>query len=172
MKNKGRNNYFLLVSRLSRFTSYKKVELAVEAATRLSVPLVIVGEGDINYYKKKAGPTVTFVGKVTDKKLAFYYKNCKALIFPALEDFGLAMVEAQAMGKPVIAFKGGGALEIVKEGITGTFFEKQNVESLVEVLKNFDEKRYNSKRSKQNAKKFSISYFEKSLKRYILKFKK
>ncbi len=171
MKIKGRNNYFLLVSRLSRFTSYKKVDLAVEAATILSIPLIIVGEGDINYYKKNAGPTVKFVGKVTDKKLAFYYKNCKALIFPALEDFGLSMVEAQAMGKPVIAIKGGGALEIVKEGITGTFFDKQTVESLVKVLKNFDERRYNTKMSKENAKRFSFSYFEKSLTEYILKVK-
>lgn len=166
---KIRNDYFLVVSRLSRLTNYKRVDIAIQAATALSLPLVVIGPGNQRYFKKFAGPTVTFVENVTDKKLQEYYSNAKALIFTAKEDFGLVMVEAQAAGKPVIAYKAGGALEIVKEGITGTFFPRQTVSSLISVLKSFDETRYNSQSCKENAKRFSFSYFEKSLQRYILK---
>lgn len=168
-KSRKRGNYFLVVSRLSRFTSYKRVDLAVKAATQLSLPLVVIGQGHIGSLKKHAGPTVKFVTNVSDKKLLDYYKNAKALIFPAKEDFGLVMVEAQAAGIPVIAYKAGGALEIVKEAVTGEFFSKQTLTSLTNVLKNFDESRYNSQSCKENAKRFSFSYFEKSLKEYILK---
>jgi len=88
----------------------------------MKLPLTIIGEGSWRKeLEKMAGPTVTFLGDVNDKTLHEYYKNCKALIFPALEDFGLTVVEAQAFGKPVIAFRGGGALETVKEGRQGCF---------------------------------------------------
>lgn len=163
-----RGKYFLVVSRLSRLTNYKRVDIAVKAATQLSLPLVVVGQGNSRYLKKHAGPTVKFVSNVTDSKLQEYYQNAKALIFPAKEDFGLVMVESLAAGKPVIAYKAGGALEIVKAGVTGEFFPRQTVASLVNVLKTFDETRYNSKSCKENAKRFSFSYFEKSLKKYIL----
>lgn len=166
---KKKGEYFLVVSRLSRFTSYKRVDLAVKAATELSLPLVVVGQGNANYLKKIAGPTVEFVQNVTDAQLQAYYQYAKALIFPGKEDFGLVMVEAQAAGVPVIAYKAGGALEIVQEGKTGVFFAQQTVASLIKVLKNFHESHYNSQRCKENAKRFSFSYFEKSLKKYILK---
>ncbi len=164
-----KKEYFLVVSRLSRFTPYKKIDIAVAAATRLQLPLIVVGEGNQAHFKKFAGPTVQFVGKVTDEELVSYYENAKALIFPGKEDFGLVMVEAQAAGIPVIAYKAGGAAEIVKEGKTGEFFTRQTVNSLVNVLKKFNARRYNSKSCKENAKRFSFSYFEKALKQYILK---
>lgn len=164
-----KKGYFLVVSRLSRFTQYKRVDIAIQAATKLHLPLVVIGEGNAAYLKKYAGPTVTFVEKVPDDVLQEYYKNAKALIFPALEDFGLVMVEANAAGIPVIAFKGGGAMEIIQEGITGEFFSQQSVSSLIRVLKTFDETRYNRKSLRENAKRFSFSHFEKSLKEYILR---
>lgn len=106
---KNSKPYFLIVSRLSKFTKYKRIDLAIQACNELKLPLKIIGEGN---WKKElermAGPTVEFIGKVDDKALKEYYKNCIALIFPALEDFGLTVVEAQAFGKPVIAFRGGG----------------------------------------------------------------
>ncbi len=159
-ENKG---YFLVVSRISKFTQYKRIDLAVRAATKLSLPLIVVGDGNIRSLKKIAGPTVTFAGKVTDKELATYYANCRALIFPGMEDFGLVMVEAQAFGKPVIAFKAGGALEIVQEGETGVFFEKQTVDSLAHVLANFNENVYNNKACIKNALRFTFENFEKQL---------
>lgn len=168
VKNKE-EDYFLVVSRLSKFTSYKRVDLAVKAASKLGVRLVVVGEGNSRDLQKIAGKTVTFVGKVSDEELAQYYKGCKALIFPGQEDFGLVMVEAQAFGKPVIAYKGGGALEIVKEGETGIFFDKQTTESLVEVLKTFDERVYNNQVCKTNAKRFSKEKFQQEILSFIEK---
>ncbi|HEX7042271.1 MAG TPA: glycosyltransferase [Patescibacteria group bacterium] len=168
-KNSGKSDYFLVVSRISKFTSYKRVDLAIRAATKLNLPLVVVGQGNTKSLKKIAGKSVKFTGKVSDSELFDYYANCRALIFPGLEDFGLAMVEAQASGKPVIAYRGGGALEIVKEGITGEFFDDQNVESLVEVLKNFHEHDYNNHICRENAKRFSKENFEKNIKDFVSK---
>lgn len=164
---KGEKDYYLVVSRLSRFTPHKRVELAIQAANKLKLPLKVVGDGDISYFKKMAGETVDIVGKTTDEQLVFYYKNSKALIFPGIEDFGLVMVEAQSFGKPVIAYRDGGATEIVREGKTGEFFEKPNYSSLVSCLKLFDKKRYNEITCIQNANRFSIKQFEKGITRIV-----
>ena len=160
------DGYFLVVSRLTNF--YKRVDIAIEACNRLKLPLKIVGEGaDQDNLKNIAGSTVEFLGNLTDQQLAVCYKNCKAMIFPGLEDFGLTMVEAQAFGKPVIAFRGGGALDIVQEGKTGEFFNEQNPESLMAVLKSFDEKRYNMKSCRENSEKFSFERFEENLRKFL-----
>lgn len=156
----SRGDYFLVVSRLTNF--YKRVDLAIKACNYLKLPLKIVGSGrDESNLKRMAGPTIEFLGNLTDEKLSFYYKNSKALIFPGLEDFGLVMAEAQSFGKPVIAFRGGGALDIIKEGITGEFFENQTAESLIKVLEKFNNKSYNSSLCKENSLRFSFENFRK-----------
>ena len=160
-------NYFLVVSRLSKFTSYKRVDLAVKAATKLSASLVVVGSGNSSYLKKIAGPTVQFTGKVSDELLVRYYANAQALIFPGFEDFGLSMAESLSFGTPVIAFKKGGALEIVKMGKTGTFFERQTLRSLIEALKRFEKREYNSATCKKSVERFSEKVFVKEMKRAI-----
>ncbi|HMS22659.1 MAG TPA: glycosyltransferase [Candidatus Levybacteria bacterium] len=165
-------DYFLVVSRLSRFTPQKRVELAIKAANKLKVPLIVVGDGDVSYYKKIAGRTVSIVGKVTDYELVNYYKNCKALIFPGVEDFGLVMVEAQSFGRPAIAFREGGALEIIQEGKTGEFFDKPTVSSLVNTLKLFDKRIYNSKDCIMNATRFKKDTFMNQIHMSIQKLKK
>jgi glycosyltransferase involved in cell wall biosynthesis len=104
---------------------------------------------------------------LTDEKLSYYYKNCRALLFPGIEDFGLVMAEAQSFGKPVIAFKGGGAIDIIKEGITGEFFDKQTPNSLKETLAKFKDSGYNSKLCRENAERFSFEKFENDFKRFI-----
>lgn len=161
-------SYFLVVSRLSRFTPHKRLELAINAANRLKLSLKVIGEGDTQYFKDMAGSTVEIVGKVTDEELSSYYAHCMALIFPGIEDFGLVMVEAQSYGKPVIAFRGGGAEEIIIEGKTGEFFNTSTVTSLVKTLKKFNNKRYNTDICKKNAQRFSKSVFVKSLKKHII----
>lgn len=166
-KQNMKKDYFLVVSRLSRFTSYKRVDLAIKAANKLKVPLVVVGDGDIARFKEIAGPTITFTGRITDEELASYYANCKALIFPGNEDFGLTMVEAQSFSKPVVAYGKGGAREIVIEGKTGTFFNFQTVTALVDALKSFDETEYNSEDCIKNAQRFSFILFEKQLQSFI-----
>ena len=160
-------NYFLVVSRLSRFTPHKRVEIAIKAANKLKIPLKVVGDGDVSYFKKMAGETVEIVGKVTDQQLVLYYRNSRALIFPGVEDFGLVMIEAQSFGKPIIAYRAGGATEIVQEGKTGEFFDKPSVSSLVTCLQKFDETRYNKKDCIENANRFSLAGFKEKLMRIV-----
>jgi glycosyltransferase involved in cell wall biosynthesis len=162
-------DYFLVVSRL---VDYKRIDLAVKACTELSLNLVVIGVGkEWEVLTALAGNTIHFKGKVSDEELISYYKNCNALIFPGDEDFGITMVEAQMAGKPVIAFKGGGALEIIKNGKTGIFFDKKNVQSLVDVLKKFKKTRYNSQDSIENAKRFSEKNFKKDFVGFLKKHK-
>lgn len=157
-KNAG---YFLVVSRL---VYYKRVDIAVKAFNKLGFPLKIIGTGsEEESLKKQANSNIEFLKNLTDEKLSFYYKNSKALIFPGLEDFGLAMVEAQSFGKPVIAFRGGGALDIIKEGVTGEFFESQTHESLIKALEKFNNKSYNSSLCKENSLRFSFENFKSRL---------
>ncbi|MGA2967921.1 MAG: glycosyltransferase, partial [Candidatus Levyibacteriota bacterium] len=165
-KPEASEDYFLVVSRLTNF--YKKVDLAIKACSQLQLPLKIVGDGaDQKNLQRMAGPTVEFLGNLTDDELAVYYKKCRALIFPGREDFGLTMAEAQAFGKPVIAFKAGGALDIVEEGLTGEFFAEPTVSSLKGVLKSFDNKRYNMKLCRENAKRFTFMQFERNLDSFL-----
>ncbi len=168
-------DYFLIVSRLSSsliarlsgFTFYKRVDLAIKAATKLSFPLKVVGTGDIAYFKRLAGPSVEFLGFVDDKKLVQIYRGAKAFIFPGNEDFGIVMVEAQMHGIPVIAYRKGGALEIVEEGVTGAFFDEQTVDSLTHALANFNATGYNGTTCKKSAERFSEKVFEKHLREII-----
>jgi glycosyltransferase involved in cell wall biosynthesis len=164
--NNVQGNYFLVVSRLTNF--YKRVDIVINACNSLKLPLKIVGEGaDANYLKSIAGKTVEFLGNLTDKEISGCYQNCRALIFPGCEDFGLTMAEAQSFGKPVVAFRGGGALDIVEEGKTGEFFDEQTPEALASVLKSFDETRYNRKSCRENSEKFSFQHFEKDLTNFL-----
>lgn len=153
--------YYLVVSRLSKFTRYKRVDLAIEACNKLKLPLVVVGEGSLKKeLQEMAGPAIKFVGEISDSELLEYYKNCKALIFPGNEDLGLVMVEAQNQGKPVIAFNSGGAKEIVTDKKTGLFFDKQNVTSLIDVIQKFNSYKFDPKVSMSNAKKFDFQNFK------------
>lgn len=155
------SDYFLIVSRL---VYYKRIDIAIKAFNKLNLPLKIIGVGaEEESLKKQANSNIEFLGNLTDEKLSFYYKNCKGLIFPGVEDFGLVMVEAQSFGKPVIAFKGGGALDIIKEGVTGEFFETQTPESLIKVLEKFESRRYNSNLCRENALRFSFENFKSRL---------
>jgi glycosyltransferase involved in cell wall biosynthesis len=160
--------YFLVVSRLSKLTAYKRVDIAIKAANKLGINLVVIGSGrDIEYYKNMAGDSVEFVGSVSDSELAQYYKNAKALLFTGNEDFGLVMVEAQSYGTPVIAYRKGGATEIVREGKTGEFFDRQTIVSLIDVLKSFDNTRYNKNDCIANSKRFSFTVFEKEIHKVV-----
>ncbi len=168
--NKNNKGYFLVVSRLSKFTKYKRVDIAIEACNRLKLPLKVIGEGS---WKKEleamAGPTVEFLGNLSDKELVKYYKNCRALIFPAFEDFGLVVVEAQAFGKPVIALRRGGALDTVVDGKTGLFFEQQTVESLVDTLEQFTKIKFDTNTVRKNAERFSEKKFKEEFLRLVKK---
>jgi glycosyltransferase involved in cell wall biosynthesis len=157
--------HYLLVSRLDY--GYKKVDLAVKAFNNLGYPLIIVGTGrEKKKLENMAKNNIKFVGKVSEKELVGYYQNAKALIMPQEEDFGIVSVEAQSFGVPVIAYKKGGVLDTVIPGKTGYFFDKQTVESLENVIRNFDNSNGSTIKSSdcvENAKRFSKEEFKREL---------
>lgn len=122
-----------------RHVPYKRFDLAIKACNELGVPLTIAGQGpDTQRLKQMAGPTITFVGRVSDDELVRLAHTHQAFLFPNEEDFGISAVEALAAGLPVVAYRKGGALDIVQDGETGVFFDEQTTESLVEALKKCD----------------------------------
>ncbi|MCL7455100.1 MAG: glycosyltransferase, partial [Anaerolineae bacterium] len=125
--------YYLIVSRL---IPYKRIDLAVQAFNQLGLPLWIAGDGrDRASLEAMAAPNVRFLGRVPDSDLRDLMAGCRAFLFPGLEDFGIAPVQAMAAGRPVIAFAGGGATDYVVEGVTGTFFHEQTPEALTEAVR-------------------------------------
>lgn len=159
------DDYFLIVSRLN---TYKKIDIAVTACTELGLPLKVVGSGPHeSYLKNIAGPSVEFLGRLDDTRTAELYSRCRAFIFPGEEDFGITPVEAQASGRPVIAFAGGGALETIVDGQTGIFFESQTPESLIEALKVFTDSDFDPKLIRANALRFDAPVFRDSLKTFV-----
>nr|MBN1230192.1 glycosyltransferase [Anaerolineae bacterium] len=158
-------DYFLVVSRL---VPYKRVDLAVQACTRLDKPLIVVGDGrDRAELERKAGATVTFLGRVPEDDLPDLVSRCKAFLFPGLEDFGIAPVEAQAAGRPVIAFKGGGALDTVIDGETGVFFAEQSVESLLDAMRRFEQVSFDPVACRRNAERFDTALFRSQLAEFV-----
>jgi glycosyltransferase involved in cell wall biosynthesis len=121
---------------VSRLIAYKRVDLAVQAATRLGIGLDVVGEGpELAALRSLAGPEVTFHGRAPDATVTELMQHCAAFLLPGKEDFGITPVEAQAAGKPVVAFAAGGALETVLDGVTGVFFQEASVDALVEAIR-------------------------------------
>lgn len=124
------HDHFLWVGQM---TPYKRADLAVEAFNRLGLPLLMVGQGEmVKELKRRAGPNITIVPKLGYDQLRMAYAQARALIFTAEEDFGIVPVEAMAAGRPVLAFGRGGAVDTVKPGVSGLFFDEQNVESLID----------------------------------------
>lgn len=159
------DDYFLVVSRL---IPYKRIDLAVQAATRLGLPLKVAGRGrDLERLRALAGPTVEFLGYVPDDALPDLVARCKAFIFPGLEDFGIAPVQAQAAGRPVIAFGGGGALDTVLPGVTGEHFTQPTVEALMAVMAGFDAGRYSPARLRAHAERFDSGVFNAQITAFV-----
>ena len=129
--------YYLVVS---RFVSYKRVDLAIETCNRLGRKLVVVGSGgeDENRLRELSGPTVEFVGAVSDDELAGLYARARAFLFPGVEDFGLTPIEAMSAGVPVLAYGKGGVLETVVDGQTGLYFHAQTPAALSECIERFE----------------------------------
>jgi len=158
-------DYFLIVS---RFMPYKRIDLAIEACNQLQLPLVIIGSGrDEKRLKSLAGPSIRFTGRLSDQEVLYYYSHCRALILPGEEDFGITPLEAQASGRPVIAYAAGGAMASVVDNVTGTFFHIQTVESLVEVLASFDEQRYDPLIIHNHALEFDQPRFRRRILQFI-----
>ena len=124
---------------LSELMPHKRIGVAVEAFNRLGLPLVVVGDGpEARRLRRMAGPNVRFEGRVPDERVAELLRGCRALVVPATEEFGIAAVEAQAAGRPVIALSDGGARETVVEGRTGALYAPDDPEALAEAVNRFD----------------------------------
>ncbi|MBO0779261.1 MAG: glycosyltransferase [Ktedonobacteraceae bacterium] len=158
-------DYFLI---LCRFVPYKRVDLAIEACNRLKLPLVVIGKGrDEERLRKMAGPTIRFLGGLSDEEVISYFQHCRAFLFPGYEDFGITPLEAQACGRPVIAYGAGGALASIVDGVTGVFFREQTVESLVEALATFDERQFDPSAIRNHALEFDKSRFNRRILQFI-----
>lgn len=161
------DDYFLVVSRL---VPYKRVDLAVEAFNRLGLPLVVIGDGpDLDKIRRLARPNVKVMGRLSDEETRQYYARCKAFIFPGEEDFGITPVEAQAAGRPVIAYGAGGALDTVIKGKTGEFFSAQTAEALAAAVAAFNPAQYDSQVIRRHAESFDTRKFQAAFAEYVRK---
>ncbi len=160
-------DYYLIVT---AFAPYKRVDLAIESFNILGLPLKVIGTGpEEKRLKRIAKSNIEFIGWKSDIELRNYYARCKAFIFPTEEDFGITPLEAQATGRPVIAYKAGGALETVKEGVTGLFFSEQKVESLIEAVNKFKQMKFNKESIRKHAEQFTRDRFKEEIYKLIEK---
>lgn len=165
--NGQRGNYFVTLSRL---VPHKRIDLAVEAFARLGLPLKIVGDGpQRKKLQKRATPNIEFLGYQSEEAVAELLGCARGFVCAAEEDFGIAIVEAQAAGCPVIAYKGGGALETVIDGVTGLFFAEQSSASLIEAVRRFEDvaHHFRSNDMQGNAQKFSKARFVESFREVV-----
>lgn len=169
-------NYYLLVSRLVK---WKRIDIAIEAVKDIGANLIVIGDGpDRGRLEKLATMNheqstinkITFTGKVTRDRLREYYQNCKALIVTQEEDFGIAAVEAQSCGRPVIAYEKGGAAEVIVTGKTGVFFKKQTKESLKDAIAAQGRLKWESAAQRANSLKFSKAVFVRSITKSTRKY--
>lgn len=153
--------YYLVMARLN---AYKRVDIAVDAFNQLGNELIVVGKGpELVSLRQKAKDTIQFYEFISDEKRVELVAGCKALIVTAEEDFGMTPIEAQSVGKPVIAFGAGGALETVIDGKTGVFFKEQNTSSLIDAVKRLDLIKINPTVCIENAENFSKHNFQKKM---------
>ena len=150
-------DYYLVLSRLM---PYKRIDLAVEACKRANRRLIVIGDGpDRARLEKLADDRIEFLGRQPDSIVNYYAARCRALLFPGEEDFGMAPLEINAAGRPVIAYRGGGAVETVVEGVTGVFFDQQNSHSLAQAIEEFEGLTWRQETLRQHAEKFDRTVF-------------
>jgi glycosyltransferase involved in cell wall biosynthesis len=154
----ARDDDFLLVA--SRMLAYRRLDLVVGACRQLGRRLVLVGDGpERSRLEAMAGPETTFLGHVDRQRLLEMIASCSAYVVPGIEDFGIAPVEAMAAGKPVVAFRAGGATETVVEGSTGVFFEEPTIESLAVAIERCEHLRFDGRAIRRQAEQFDRRVF-------------
>jgi len=159
------DGFFLIVSRL---VHYKKIDFAINVFNKMNIPLVIIGKGrDENRLRSIAGRTVYFRSNLTDNELCWYYRQCRSVILPQEEDFGLVSVEAQQFGKPVIVYDKSGARETVIDKTTGFYFSEYTHDALADALEKTEKNRWNEQVIKHNGARFSEEKFQASWKKAV-----
>lgn len=159
-------DYFLIISRL---IPYKRIDLAIEAFNATGLPLVIAGDGrDRARLQAHAKSNIKFLGRVSDQERLDLMARCKAFVFPGEEDFGITPLEANAAGRPVIAYGGGGALDTIVEGMNGVLFHAPTTNALIECLRNFDASGFDPAHIRAHAEKFDTAVFQQALRQHIM----
>lgn len=160
-------DYYLIGGRLA---PYKRVDIVIEAFKELGLKLKVFGDGiDMPRLKSIAGSAenIEFLGRVDEKTKIDLFNNCIAFINPQEEDFGITPVEAMAAGRPVIAFRRGGAMESVIENVTGVFFDEQTKNSLMAAVRDFASRQFNPNKIQEHARQFSEENFKKNIREFI-----
>ncbi len=153
-----------------RQTPYKRIDLVIQAANIIKKPLIVIGNGpDNKRLRKLADRNVTFLTSVNDNDIVDHFKSSIAFIMPSLDDFGIVAVEALASGTPVVAYKKGGALDYIKEGVNGAYFNKQDPKVLASVLESIENKKFDYQKIADSAEEFSAANFKNKIKDYIAK---
>jgi glycosyltransferase involved in cell wall biosynthesis len=162
-------DYYLFFGQL---IGYKRADIAIEACVKSGRKLVVAGagakKGEIRKYEKTG--LVRFCGRVSDEAAAALFAEARALLYPGIEDLGLVPIEAQAAGCPVIALRKGGALDTVKDGVTGLFFDEQTPESLIAAMENFEQNEVTFHRRemfKEHVQQFSRTAFIERIRRIL-----
>ncbi|NLV73526.1 MAG: glycosyltransferase family 4 protein [Chloroflexi bacterium] len=159
------DDYYLVVSRL---VPYKRIDLAVQAFNQLGWPLLVVGEGrDKAKLQAMARSNVRFMGYVSDDEKRQLMARCRAFIFPGEDDFGLTPIEALAMGRPVVAYAAGGALDTIVEGVSGVYFREATPESLADAVRRIAGMEFNALSLQQYALRFDEHVFEEGMRRVL-----
>ncbi len=164
-KEKELGDYFLLVGRMMK---YKKMDLVIEAFNKLKLPLKVVGRGvEFKNLQKIAGPTIEFLGRISDEELKRIYSRAQAFIFPQEEDFGIVAIEALASGRPVIAYRAGDVEEHIENEKSGIFFDNQTEEDLIQAIKKFQKTNFDPHYIRQQALKFDKERFKTEIKKLV-----
>ena len=162
----NKEDFYVSVGRLE---PYKRYDLLIDAFNINGKKLVIIGDGSqMNEFKAIAKKNIEFKGYLFPEESKVFLKKAKAFVFCGKEDFGIALIEPQVCGTPVIAFRAGGAIDTVVEDKTGIFFDKQNVDSLLKAIEIFENKNFCSKSIRKHSLKFSISSFKKNFHNLVL----
>jgi glycosyltransferase involved in cell wall biosynthesis len=152
---------------VSELMPHKQIDVAVAAFHSLRLPLIVVGDGpDLRRLRRAAGPTIKFVGRLPDKAVADILQGARALVVTAVEEFGIAAVESQAAGRPVIARRGGGALETIVDGVTGCFWSG-GAEELAQTVLAFDDAAVDPLVCARNAAQFDTESFHRGMRAEI-----
>jgi glycosyltransferase involved in cell wall biosynthesis len=161
------DDYYIVLARL---VSYKRIDLAVQACNLLGRRLLVIGDGpDRARLMINAGPTISFLGLLSNAAVEHHAARCRALIFPGEEDFGMAPLEVAAAGRPTIAYRAGGAVETIIDGVTGIFFDRQEPEDLAEAIARFERIEWNPAVLRRHAEGFSTNVFQARFRIFLAK---